>query len=234
MSQAGQSASPSKHVRSIILSLAFIGLVAFGLLVAGYNLLNPHSATTKQPQVLTSTQNILNTQTFTSYAVVTSPVTITSTQAAAGYGYATPGPAYGYCGPYGCYNSNSNYPAYYSCYVTGDSNMLHCSYRYYYSPYQGYYPGYNTNYNVCRTVGSDTVQCSGYFNQDSNGCVELAIPIDYGDFDTFYQYYTLHNLYSSYPPGSWVTVTGQMYQGYNSSPSGAACPSTYINVISMS
>jgi uncharacterized membrane protein YcgQ (UPF0703/DUF1980 family) len=47
------------------------------------------------------------------------------------------------------------------------------------------------------------------------------------------QYYTLHGQ-SSYPTnGTWVTVKGQMYQGYNTSPTGAACPGNYINVSSI-
>jgi hypothetical protein len=104
-----------------------------------------------------------------------------------------------------------------------------------------YYPGYYFNgnyYTTCRSIGNgNTVQCSGYLYQPSNGCVQLAIPIDNGYWfeSRVYQYYALQNLPFSYAPTSgWVTVTGQLYQGYNFSPSGSSCPGNYIVVNSIS
>ena len=103
-----------------------------------------------------------------------------------------------------------------------------------------YYPGYfNGNYyTTCQSTGNtNTVQCSGYLYQPSNGCVELVIPIDNGYWfeSRVYQYYTLQNLPSSYNPGwRWVTVTGQLYHGYNMAANGASCPGNYIIVNSIS
>jgi len=49
------------------------------------------------------------------------------------------------------------------------------------------------------------------------------------------QFYTLHDLPTSYPPlGARVTVTEQLYQGHNTAPNGEACPGNYINVTSIS
>ena len=103
------------------------------------------------------------------------------------------------------------------------------------------YPGnYNGNYYTppCQSTGNNnTVQCSGYLYQPSNGCVELAIPIDnpYLFESRAYQYYALQNLPSSIPPiSSWVTVTGQLHQGQNMAPNGASCPGNYIIVNSIS
>jgi hypothetical protein len=98
-----------------------------------------------------------------------------------------------------------------------------------------------SGYDACQSTGySNLVQCSGQLYQNSNGCIELLVPIitwvnDPGDVVTAaVAYYTLHNLPSSYPPvGSWVTVTGQFYQGYNTASSGVACPGNYINVTSI-
>jgi biotin operon repressor len=109
----------------------------------------------------------------------------------------------------------------------------------YQNPYC-YYPGnYNGNYyTTCQSTGNtNTMQCSGYLYRPSNGCVELAIPIDNGYWfeSRVYQYYTLQNLPSSYNPAwRWVTVTGRLYQGYNMAPNGAACPGNYIIVNSIS
>jgi hypothetical protein len=98
-----------------------------------------------------------------------------------------------------------------------------------------------SGYYACQSTGnSNIVQCSGQLYQDSNGCIELVVPVinwvnDPGSIVTAaIQYYTLHNLPSLYPAvGSWVTVTGQLYSGYNFSSSGAACPGNYINVTSI-
>lgn len=94
-------------------------------------------------------------------------------------------------------------------------------------------PGY---YNWgCYTNGSaDTVQCAGYLYKDANGCTDLLVPIDNGYSNQVQQYYYLANLPSSHPPiGSQVTVTGQLSQGYHAAPNGGACPSSYINVSSL-
>jgi hypothetical protein len=105
----------------------------------------------------------------------------------------------------------------------------------YQNPYCNY-PGYfNGNYfTTCQSAGnSNTVQCSGFLYQPSDGCVEIAIPIDNGYWfeSRVYQYYTLQNLPSSFNPSwRWVTVTGQLYQGYNFAPTGASCPGNYIVV----
>jgi hypothetical protein len=109
----------------------------------------------------------------------------------------------------------------------------------YQNPYC-YSPGnYNGNYyTTCQSTGnSNTVQCSGYLYQPSNGCIELAIPIDNGYWfeSQVYQYYTLQHLPASYSPSwGWVTVTGQIFQGYNMAPNGALCPGNYIIVNSIS
>lgn len=98
----------------------------------------------------------------------------------------------------------------------------------------------NTMYNYCQSPGinsllyNNTVQCVGYLDQDSSGCVELVIPVysPYGMLS--YQYYTLQNLPASYPPiGTWVAVTGQLQKGSNVSPNGAACPGNYITLTSI-
>ena len=90
-------------------------------------------------------------------------------------------------------------------------------------------------YTPCQLVGNDnTIQCSGYLYQDPSGCIELAAAVSSYSGLLSYQYYTLHNLPSSYTIGAWATVTGQLYQGYNYAPNGAACPGNYINVTSIS
>ena len=88
--------------------------------------------------------------------------------------------------------------------------------------------------NACQPSGDNNiVQCSGYLYQDVSGCTMLVVTVSspYGILSN--QYYTLHNLPSSYTIGAWVTVTGQLYQGSNYAPNGAACPGNYINVTSM-
>jgi len=117
-------------------------------------------------------------------------------------------------------NANTNYVNFSGCYYTGACNTM---------------------YNYCQSPGinsllyNSTVQCVGYLSQDTNGCVELVIPVysRYG-FLT-YVYYTLQNLPTSYPAiGTWVGVRGQLLKGNNVSPNGAACPGNYINVASIS
>jgi len=103
---------------------------------------------------------------------------------------------------------------------------------------QWYFNG--SYYTTCQQGPGNWVQCSGNLLQSPTGCVILGFHVGNWVNDptnivtTATQYYTLHNLPSSYPPvGSWVTVTGQLYQGINFSPSGAACPGNYINVTSI-
>jgi hypothetical protein len=100
---------------------------------------------------------------------------------------------------------------------------------------------FNGNYyTTCQQGSGNWIQCSGNLLQSPTGCVILGFLVGNWVNDptnivtTATQYYTLHNLPSSYPPaGSWVTVSGQLYQGSNFSPSGAACPGNYINVTSI-
>lgn len=92
------------------------------------------------------------------------------------------------------------------------------------------------DYNLCQSQGpGSSTQCAGYLYQDQNGCVELVIPVYSPYAQPVYQFYTLQDFPSSHPPfGTWVTVTGQVYQGYNSGPYGVACPGNYLNVTSIS
>jgi len=81
------------------------------------------------------------------------------------------------------------------------------------------------------------VNCSGYLSEPDDGCVQLAIPYNNPDLleSTAYLFYTLRNVPSALPPaGSWITVTGQLGNGYTPGSDGAACPGNYINVSSVS
>lgn len=205
MSQSNQNHS---HLSAISVGLIIVAILALAL--TWYNMMNPHVVMVTQQQLVTNTQNMYNTQTVTSFGTLTTITTIstttisTTTAAASGYGYGY----YPNCGYYGCYPS----PSY---------------------TFNGNY------YTTCQSTGSYglVVQCSGYEIRNSNGCILIAIPVYNGyTFESqVYQYYTLRNLPSTYPPmGSWVTVTGQMYQGYNTAPNGGSCPGNYINVTSIS
>jgi hypothetical protein len=134
------------------------------------------------------------------------------------------------CGMYACYP----YPPYpYPPYPPG------------YPAYPGYYPGYpgySNGYGGCSyvnanygTPNNNAVQCYGYVYQAPTGCVELVVPATNAPYygGTALQYYTLHNLSSTPPTGTWVRVQGSMYQGYNTSTTGAGCPGNYINVTSL-
>ena len=144
--------------------------------------------------------------------------------------YAFYGSPYGGCGYQGCtyqgaYCSSSN-PY---CYYNGNPGAEYCQNL-------GAYCDFT--YNVCSNPNSlsNQAQCSGYLYQPQNGCVELEVPVNSPVAAQVYQYYTLNNLPASYPPlGSWVTVTGTIYQGSSASASyNAACPGNYINVSSIS
>jgi len=96
---------------------------------------------------------------------------------------------------------------------------------------QGYFNG--NYFTTCLPGPGNWIQCSGRLLQSPRGCIILGFIASSGDTNAT-QYYTLHNLPSTYPSlGSWVTVTGQLYQGYNYSPIGAPCPGNYINVTSI-
>jgi len=101
--------------------------------------------------------------------------------------------------------------------------------------------GYNgCYYTTCQSTGQNTIQCSGYLYEGSNGCLELQVPVANWANDVMTsatQFYALHNLPSALNPsnpsiGSWVTVTGSLHQGANTSSNGAACPGNYINATS--
>jgi len=206
MSQSNQNPG---HSHLTVISLGLIVIAVFALGLTWYTVVNPHlmTQTVTQQQLVTNTLNLYNTQTVTSFGTVTSVTTTITTSTStttAGFGY-----GYGYypnCSYYGCYPS----PSY---------------------TFNGNY------YTTCQSTGSNQMQCSGFEIQNSNGCILLAVPVYNGyTFESqVYQYYTLHNLPSSYPPlGSWVTVTGQLYQGYNAAPNGGSCPGNYINITSIS
>jgi hypothetical protein len=212
-SQAGSSGKRS--VRSVALvGLAIVAVLS--LAFAGYTSLNPHIVTVTQQQMLTATQNLysVQTQTVMTANTVTSVTTVTNMQQS-GYGYGNGN--YQYC----------NY--YYGCYQSPG----------YYYNYPGYYGSYG--YNPCQYTGSSSsVTCYGYFYQASNGCTLLVVPTTSNPYPSYatgnvYEYYTLHNLPSNTPQiGSWVTVNGQLYQGYNTASNGASCPNNYIIVNSIS
>jgi hypothetical protein len=193
------------HSHLTAISLGLIVVAVLALALTWYTTTNPHLTTVTQQQFVTNTQNVYNT--VTSFGMVTSVTTTSTTSTTtttAQFGY-----GYAYnpnCGYYGCYPN----PSY---------------------TFNGNY------YTTCQSTGSNQVQCSGFEIRNSNGCILLAVPVynGYAFESQVYQYYTLRNLPSSYPPmGSWVTVTGQLYQGYNAAPNSGSCPGNYINVASIS
>ena len=218
MSQTNPPTQASNPGRNGLSWVAVGGLVLVAILslaFAGYTVLNPHTVTVTQQRMLTNTQSLyfVQTQAVTSVSTATSYITLTNA-APNGYGYGN----YQACYYYGCYQG----PAYY------------------YS-YPGYYSGYYGNYySPCQSAGSyASVTCSGYLYQAQNGCTLLVIPTTNNPYPSYattyvYEYYTLHNLPSNTPAtGTWVTVSGQMYQGYNTGPNGNSCPNNYINVNSI-
>lgn len=218
MSQTNPPTQPAKPGRNGLSWVAVGGLVLVAILslaFAGYTALNPHTVTVTRQVVRTNTQSLyfVQSQAVTSVSTATSYITLTS---AAPNGYA-------YGNYQGCY--------YYGCYQAPG---------YYYS-YPGYYSGYyGSYYSPCQSAGSyANVTCSGYLYQAQNGCTLLVIPTTNNPYPSYattyvYEYYSLHNLPSNTPAtGTWVTVSGQMYQGYNTSPNGNSCPNNYINVNSI-
>jgi len=206
--ETNQPSQPSRSSDSK-LTIAGLALVAvLSLAFAGYTALNPHMSTVTQQQLLTNTQSFYNTQTqtATSLSTVTSVQVVTQTTTT-GYGNGY----YQNCPYYGC-----AYPP-----------------QYYNPAYSNYYyqPPCQAN-----SVSSNAVSCQGFFYQASNGCTVLVIPVSNPAIQesTVYQYYTLQDLTTTYPNWTWVTVNGQLYQGSNTSSSGAACPGNYITVSSIS
>jgi hypothetical protein len=153
----------------------------------------------------------MTTGTTATTSTTTTSTSTTTVQSAYGFGYGYypyyPYPSYQNCGNY-CPPPGVNYP-----YNYDTCNLSHASYT--------------------ETGSNNTARCYGYLYQDSNGCTVLVVPITnpYYLESAVYQYFTLHNMPSNAPPmGSWVTVTGQAYQGYTASSSGPACPLNYINI----
>jgi hypothetical protein len=138
---------------------------------------------------------------------------------------------YQYCTAYGCmYSPGPSYNTY-NPYTPPNPWVP----GYYQGAYYGYYNG---NFiPPCNPLGpNNNVTCSGYIFQSQNRCTVLVIPVanQFIQESFAYQYYTLHNLPTSVPSnGSWVTVQGQLYNGANTSSSGASCPGNYINVSSI-
>ena len=198
-------ASPQNRKGTLLAIVGLIVIALFSLGFVAYASLNPQTITLTRQQFLTNTQNQYVTQTVTSLSTVTNLATVTT--AASMY---TENAGFGYIGP-----------GYYNCGAYG------CS-----PPSLGAYG------SLCQsTSGTSTVQCSGYLSEPTDGCIELAIPYTnpYLLESTAYQWYTLRNVPSTLPPGgTWVTVTGQLSQGYTAGTNGAACPANYINVNSMS
>lgn len=188
---------------------AIVGLIIIAILSLGfvaYASQNPHIVSVTQQQFLTDTQNQYSTQTVTSVSTVT-VISAVTTSSGNTMVVSTVG---GYSGS-----------AYYNC-----------------GPYGCSPPSLGGYSNLCQaTDQNNTVYCSGYLSEPDNGCIQLAIPYTNPDLleSTAYQFYTLRNVPSALPPaGSWVTVTGQLGQGYTPGSNGAACPADYINVSAVS
>ena len=246
---------------------AIILIVVAAIGAGVYSTISPHMPTSASTAVVTNTSLVEEIQTSTStttslmtttaaaVTTTTTSATLTSTSASG----LTTAPATGN-GPYvmNCIGSNLNYCqvkvtptcqnggcaapcAGGNCYYNGAPYFC-SSYACYYGQPYSYNPQFSAA--LCQpsssnnTSSNGTVECSGYLHQDQNGCVELAVPFLAPWLDAqAYEYYTLSNLPSSYPPiGSWVTVTGilqlQSYSG-GSYPFGSLCPGNTITVSSI-
>jgi len=200
----------------LVIGLALIAILS--LAFAGYTSLNPHTATVTQQQLVTNTQSIYNTQTQTVTAlstatpVATSETTVITATTASMVSVSTATTASVVYVTPGAYNG---------CGASG------C-----------FSPGLGAYGSMCQSTNQNgTVQCSGYLYGLSGGCEKLAIPYINPDVleTTAYVYYTLQNLPPNSPPtGSWVTVTGQLYQVPSFWSSGEACSGSYIQVTSIS
>jgi hypothetical protein len=215
-----------------MISLALVAVLALSFV--GYTAVNPHASTVTEQQLFTNTLSIYSTQTqtVTSVSQVAEVVTVTNTQSATAAGFGQQPWYYQYCSPYGCMNAPG--PSYNSYNPYNPPNPWYPGY--YAGAYYGYWNG--NFYPPCRTSGyGNNVTCSGYIFQAQNGCNVLVIPIanPYYAESSVFQYYSLHNLPSNIPSnGSWTVVSGQLYQGANTSSTGASCPGNYINVTSIS
>ena len=185
--------------------VALIVVTILSLAVAGFAVLNPHSMTVTKQQLVTITQSIQNTQTVT----VAGTQTITSMTATTSRAAPPPGYYQQYCNAYNC-GGYAPPPGTYNtgCYMQGPLNVL----------------------------GNTSVQCYGWLYKDPSGCVDLLVPVSVPGNNQVQQYYFLQNLPASHPAiGTWVTVTGELYeQGNSVGPTGASCPSSYIVVTSIS
>jgi len=230
-SPPNQAANPGrgKSSAAVLVGLALVAILSLGF--AGYMALNHNAVTVTQQQFVTNTQSLflVQTQTLTTANTVMGVTTVTNSQPS-GSGYGN----YQSCGYYGCYPSYGNYPGYYYNYPG--------YYGYYNSGYyNGYYRGYYVQSPACQPAGNyGNVTCSGYLYQANNGCTLLAVSTTSNPYPSYatgdvIEYYTLQHLPSSTPqPGSWITVNGQLYQGYNTASNGASCPTNYIVVSSIS
>ena len=202
-----QIAQPHKPRRGYLTAIVVIAIIIVGILGLVYSTNSPlasHTMTTTQQQFITNVQNLYSTQTVTLTSVSAVSSAAAVTSIAAIPSYGN-GPAYP---PFLEYQTCQ-----YNCFYPG--------------------PAYNT---LCQSSSvNGTVQCSGYIYHDTSGCVELAIPYVNPDYleSVAYQYYTLRNL-PSFVSSGWVTVTGQLNQGFTVSPSGGVCPLNYIQVSSIS
>ena len=196
-----------KGTLAIIAALVVVAILGLGFVA--YASMNPRSVTVTQVQYLTNTQNQFATFTAVTTVTVSSAFTQTAT-----------------------------------AYTVTPNAVTTVGYPY---PAQGYFPGPNCgNYgcsppslgafgSLCQGAGQ-TVSCSGYLSEPTDGCTELAIPYTNPDLleSTAYQFYTLRDTSPLPPAGSWITVTGQLGQGYAQGTNGGACPANYINVSTMS
>ena len=202
---------PSSRKSSLAVIAGLIIVVILGLGFVAYASMNVHVVTVTQQQYLTNTQNQFTTQTVTSVSTATSAYTVTAYSVSAN-----------------AVNTVGGYPYAGSGYYPGPNcGAYGCS-----PPSLGAYG------SLCQSTGQNqTVSCSGYLSESTDGCIQLAIPYINPDLleSTAYQFYTLRNAPSSLPSaGSWITVTGQLGQGYTPGTNGAACPGNYINVNTVS
>jgi hypothetical protein len=203
-------AKPPNRQRTagIIVGLIIVAILSLGFVA--YASMNPHMVTITQQQFFTNTQNQFVTQTVTDVNTVTSVATVTTSAASTGVSTYTVNSVGGYIGSgyYNCGNYGCNPPS---------------------------LGAYGT---LCQSTGSNsTVTCSGYLSEPTDGCIQLAIPYTNPDLleSTAYYFYSLRNTPSNLPsPGSWITVTGQLGQGYTPGMNGASCPGNYIVVSSIS
>jgi len=234
--QSNQPGQTNKGGGNTLRTAGIVGLVLVAILslgFAGYTAMNPRVNTVTQQQFVTNTQNVYSTQiqTVTSVSQVTLATTTTNV-AATGNGAGVSSGYYQYCSPYGCMYSPG--PSYNTYNPYNPPNPWYPGY--YNGAYYGYYNG--NFFPPCQSnAPSNSVTCSGYIFQAQNGCTVLVIPVanPYVAESSVFQYYTLHNVPSNAPSnGSWVNVSGQLYQGANTSSNGASCPGNYINVTSIS